>query len=145
MGRLESEQIFEDDQVSQARQKGILGAEEHVTGTLSLYMHRVPLLWRTRLLIPIWFSLFRERFLLAITDHRVLLFRVDGMGPDCSAYSSLPCPLRLRKAPIPIRHVFDNKIALPNDLAEFAGRPFLYTSCEVKAESIIKLASSNGT
>jgi hypothetical protein len=148
MGRLESEQKFEHEQVCHARQKGILGTDEPVSGTLSLYMHRVPLLWPSRLLFTISFSLFRKRFLLAITDHRVLLVKVDVAGSrgrqESSAYSTLPCALRLLKAPKPIRHVLDNKLALPSDLAAFAGRPFLYTSDELKAESIIKIASSNG-
>ena len=147
MGRLESEQTFEHEQVCHARQMGILDTDEPVRCTLSLYMHRVPLLWPSRLLIPIWFSLFRNRYLLAITEHRVLLIRVDAAGSRAgqgdAVYSTLPCALRLLKAPKPIRHVLDNKLALPSDLAAFAGRPFLYTSNDVKAESIIKIASSN--
>jgi hypothetical protein len=148
LARLESEQKFEDEQICHARKKGLLGAKESVSGTLSLYKHRVPQLWPSRLLIPIWFGWFRERYLLAITDHRVVLLRIAAAGfrgAQGGAYSTLPCALQMLKAAKPPRYFLDNKVALPSDLAEFAGQRYLYASSDVKAESIIKLASSNGS
>jgi hypothetical protein len=147
LGRLELEQVFEDEQVVLARRRGILRAEERVNGTLSLYMHKVRPLWQKLLFFPIQFLFSRRRYLLAVTDMRVVLCRVTtdtfGKSPRGSTNAKLPCVLKLSKSDQPTRQHLDYKIDLPLQLADFAGGTFLYASSDVKAESIVKLASSN--
>lgn len=147
MGKLESEQRFEDEQVTIARRNGFLGREEQVNCTLSLYMNQVRPLWQKALLFPIRFLIFRKRYLLAVTDNRLVLCSVaaykfrEGHGESFDA--NLPCTLQLSHDAEPTQQRVDYKLNLPLHLADFAGGSFLYTSSDVKAASIIKLASLN--
>jgi hypothetical protein len=147
MGRLELEQRLEDELVRVARLSGVLGMAEEVGGTLSLYMNQVRPLWQKALLFPIQILLFRKCYLLVLTKSRLVLCRVSRYKfrqSQCeSVEADLTCTLRLSIDTEPTKQRLDYKLHLPAKFAEFAGRSFLYSSTDVKAESIIKMAASN--
>jgi len=133
---------FEDQQLELVRQKGVLRPAETIEGVVSAWKYSM-------VIFAFGFiaRLMQKRYLLLVTNQRVLLihvpaFTVHGGGYYGFAEASRPCPLKLADAP---QSVHQNGIALslPDAFAQFVGRPAVRVVRGLAAQKVVEVAGQN--
>lgn len=132
---------FEKKQLEIARDKGIIRTNEEVRAFVSLFNRS-----QAVAVSPILARFLLKKFLFVVTDQRVLLITVPAFAVHGGGYHKwidhpLPCNLTLESEPKEF-HQTGNRVQLPDQLAEFVGRPYGFVLRGKAAQQAFQLASN---
>lgn len=132
---------FEKQQIEIARQKGIIQPDEEVRASVSLFNRSQAIM-----AAPFLARFLLKKFLFVVTSKRVLLITVPAFAVHGGGYYTwmehpLPCKLTLESEPKEF-HQTGNRVQLPDQLAEFVGRPVGFVLRGKAAQQAFALASN---